>query len=169
MYNSRQQRILAARDALVPLANKAELEPVYWIGGSDEGIDWCRECAEAKIKALRAANPGEEYYLDGGCDLYHCSDGVASCDSCGKALGYSLTEYGVGAEAGHFLENGILDSHGILHERVVFEIVAMLEGAEYTKDEELAAAALRVGEVAVSLLGYDGEVSRYADDGNMTI
>ncbi len=81
----------------------------WWIaGGDDEATDYCRPCAE---KALVAAKDGltseeaENLTLAGG--YVGEEDSRAHCESCGKLLDYTLTNYGVDSELDHFEREGI--------------------------------------------------------------
>lgn len=165
MLRTLEDRFRDAVDALRTAAHRYPIEPVRWIYGADEGIDWCTKCGTAEVERLRAKDPSGEYGLDGGWDLYHEKDGCAFCDKCGQPLGYALTNYGVWEETAHFLENGFLDGFGNFNPGVAFEVTAILEQAPYLDDDELKAAALHVGESASQLVGYSTELARFADDG----
>lgn len=88
----------------------SEALPCHWIHGAnevddlgcDEGSDFCRECAEAKIAAYLEAHPDsdDEIGLDGGWGSDH--DSQPRCDTCGAKLAGSLTDYGVDSEIEHF-------------------------------------------------------------------
>jgi hypothetical protein len=51
---------------ILTAANSIDPKPEHWINGYDEGISFCRPCAEKKIAELKAKAPAEEYTLDGG-------------------------------------------------------------------------------------------------------
>lgn len=80
----------------------------YWITSDSDHIDaaesWCYECAEKEIARLKAAHPGDEFILDGGWGSE--SDGQAFCESCGKILENSFTDYACEEEIAHFLKYG---------------------------------------------------------------
>lgn len=66
----------------------------YWLSNDDSGCTYCRKCAMEALKA----NPGAE--LDGG---FHCEcDSCQHCETCGKLLDYTLTNYGASGEIDHF-------------------------------------------------------------------
>jgi hypothetical protein len=66
----------------------------YWLSNDDCGFTYCRKCA---LQALRA-KPGAE--LDGG---FHCeNDSCQHCETCGRLLDYTLTNYGAAEEINHF-------------------------------------------------------------------
>lgn len=84
--------------------SKISAVPEHWIGGSDEGLSYCRPCGEKEIKKLEAKNPGEEYTLDGG---YRTEgDGQAFCETCQCYLDNSFTDYACGSELDHFDQYG---------------------------------------------------------------
>lgn len=84
------------------LESFANLSPdsVYWLGGdkADQGLSFCRGCAEKRV----AKGDGE--FADGGWGSQE-NDGCCHCEDCGCLLQYSLTDYGVSEELGHFTEN----------------------------------------------------------------
>lgn len=81
----------------------------HWIHGWDEGLSFCRKCAEKKLAELELAEPGKDYCLDGGWVVD--GDGGEFCETCGVRLEKSLTEYGCESEVDHFTDHGFsLDS-----------------------------------------------------------
>ena len=88
-------------------AQSADLEsqPEYWINGADEGLSYCLECCEEKVKQLQQEQPDQEFFVDGG--SYSAEgESVASCMQCGKILENSLTNDGCEEEIDYFLEEG---------------------------------------------------------------
>jgi hypothetical protein len=66
----------------------------YWLSTDDCGYTYCRKCA---LEAL-AASPGAE--LDGG--FFGEGDHSEFCETCGKSLDYTLTNYGASVEIDHY-------------------------------------------------------------------
>jgi hypothetical protein len=64
--------------------------------GHDEGIDYCKECAEASAAEDRRLNPGmaDEIFVDNG-GPWHETESLPECTVCGKPLAGVL----IGAEA----------------------------------------------------------------------
>ena len=105
------------QDLITPCAEKYDTVPEHWIHGWDEGLSFCFECAEKKVAELLAAEPDEDYLVDGGWDSE--GDSQAFCETCGRALDNSYTEYAVKQELDHFEEYGFDlnspdDCHAIL-------------------------------------------------------
>lgn len=86
-------------------AKDEEPKDAYWIYGADAGNDYCQECAEAEIEKLKAAEPDEEYKLDGGWRTEH--DSTPFCETCHCRLDGGLTYYGAEQVLEHFLEHGV--------------------------------------------------------------
>jgi hypothetical protein len=62
-------------------------EPQCWINGDDEGLSYCRKCADEKIKALQKEGKETEFTIGGG--YYGASietQGFDYCETCGKLL-----------------------------------------------------------------------------------
>ena len=76
----------------------------HWIHNGDEGLSYCRECCEKEVAKLLKADPSGEYCVDGGWGIE--GDTTPYCETCGKLLDNTLTEYGCEAEVDHFLRNG---------------------------------------------------------------
>jgi hypothetical protein len=76
----------------------ADLSPEdpHWIcdGVGDEGSDFCRKCALAKIKADGKGQLSMSVAPE--------SDSCLHCSVCGKLLDYTLTGSGADAELAHF-------------------------------------------------------------------
>jgi len=72
-------------------------EVACWLHGlgADEGLDYCRECAEKQVRA------GKAELVDGGY-LRSEHDGCVHCETCGVVLDYMLTDHGVETELTHF-------------------------------------------------------------------
>lgn len=97
------------QDLIAPNAAKFETVPEHWIHDWDEGLSFCRECSEKKIAELLAAEPDAEYMLDGGWVTE--GDSQAFCETCGRPLENSFTNYAAETEIDHFEECGFsLDS-----------------------------------------------------------
>lgn len=81
-----------------------QMEGHYWINGEEEaGNNYCREHAEARLCELKAANPdnSDDYHLSYGYGTSE-EDGQAFCETCGKPLQCTLTDYGTFQELEHF-------------------------------------------------------------------
>lgn len=89
---------------IAPCAAKFETVPEHWIHGWDEGLSFCYECAEKKVAELLAAEPDEEYLVDGGWGAE--GDSQAFCETCHRALDNSYTDYAAEQELDHFEEYG---------------------------------------------------------------
>lgn len=81
-------------DALIKYS-AVEPKPHCWLEDSDDGEDYCRECAEKEVSAERAKFVGGGYGS-------HESDGCRHCCKCGHVLDYSLTDAGARDELRHF-------------------------------------------------------------------
>ena len=91
-------------DYLQAQSDKAELEDMYWVHDDDEGISYCYECAKKKVKEIKSEKPDSDVCLDGGWGTEE--DGMEFCDTCGKPLDCSFTDYGSESEVDHYIENG---------------------------------------------------------------
>ncbi len=73
-----------------------DLKPLHWILGNDEcelfALDFCRSCAEKRIKQYERADPEGEFILDGGWSGIEC-DSPPICEDCGCELQYAPTNY----------------------------------------------------------------------------
>jgi len=76
----------------------------HWIHGADEGLSWCRKCAEKEISRLKALNPDADICLDGGWDTEE--DGPQFCEGCEVSLSCSYTDYGAEQDLQHYEEYG---------------------------------------------------------------
>ena len=85
-------------------SGKAELEDLHWVHGDDEGISYCYDCAVKKVEEIKLKEPESDVCVDGGWGTEE--DGTESCDTCGKPLDCSFTDYGSESEVDHFIENG---------------------------------------------------------------
>lgn len=155
------------RARIAPLANLFDAPPVHWIGGGDEGFDYCFECAEVEVMKLKAKMPDGDFDVDGGWDACREADGSTICHGCSRILGYSLTHYGFLSEVEHFvgteIETPLLPSSA-------YEIDAMLSAAEYDSHAEAITEAIAVGFEAVASIETAEQldhlaICRWADDG----
>lgn len=96
-WGTRADRVNLAVWNMVP--DEFATEPAYWIDGADEGLNYCRLCAEAEVEKINAEEPGS-VGLDGGFDS-QC-DSPRYCECCGKRLAGELTDYGVSQELDHY-------------------------------------------------------------------
>lgn len=87
------------RDLVLTLdryAASVEPPPPWWLSGgdADPSIVYCRGCVEKAV----AQNPDAE--IDGG---FTCEeDGCQHCETCGRLLSYTLTDYGAREEIDHY-------------------------------------------------------------------
>lgn len=105
------------QDLISPCAAKFETVPEHWIHGWDEGLSFCFECAGKKVAELLAAEPDEDYLVDGGWGSE--GDSQAFCETCNRALDNSFTDYAAEQEISYIEENGFdiddpADCHGLL-------------------------------------------------------
>lgn len=136
-------------EILRPLARAASAKSHHWIGGSDnEGLDYCRDCAEVRVAQLKVVNPDGEFFIDGGWEA-HESDGCAHCEACGALLEYSLTNYGVRSEIDHYAKH--MKRKGALPLDEAYHIVAVLEQVEWMDDKRQVLRATKIGQRAVAL------------------
>jgi len=91
-------------DYLRAQLDKAELEDLHWVHGDDDAVPYCYECAVKKVEEIKSREPERDVCVDGGWGTEE--DGPESCDTCGKPLDCSFTDYGSESEIDHFIENG---------------------------------------------------------------
>lgn len=131
---------LAESEALLVLnahANSLDVPFPHWIGGADadQGPSYCRSCAEAEVAAGRAE------YVDGGWQQEN--DGCCHCETCGRLLDYTLTEYGASEEIDHYMGTELA---GPISPEDAFHIAKMLE------QDEKNPQALSIGIQAAELI-----------------
>jgi hypothetical protein len=111
----------------------------------EAGSNWCYACGKARAKHLRrraARKDKAEYTLDGGYPAGD-EDGCAHCEGCGKLLHYSLTDYGVENEPGHFLAHWTLQ--GEFEPKTAYELARVFEHGQHVDD--LAADLARLADI----------------------
>ena len=88
--------VLAVLGRLDDIARAADVPYPRWLSGygADQGLSFCTSCAEKRVAA------GEAESVDGGWP--QDNDGCCHCEDCGRLLDYTLTDYGVTEEMGHF-------------------------------------------------------------------
>jgi hypothetical protein len=91
------------RELLKP-GNRFNVVPEHWIHGDDESRSFCEPCCRKEIARLKKLDPKRELILDGGWDTE--GDSQAFCETCGRALSNTFTDYCAEAELSHFEENG---------------------------------------------------------------
>lgn len=133
------ERLHELFDLIGPLASRANASPVCWIGGDDDGGDYCWSCCRALVKHHNRKVRGRDnkWSVDGGWPDRRESDGNRACSSCGTLLQYWLTRYGVEEELYHFENNPI---NAQLSPVMAYEIEAVLLAAEGTEAETRAIA-----------------------------
>lgn len=88
--------------ALVPQNFLDAIGETYWIDGLDEGLNYCRSCAEDELRRLIAEGRAEAGSCSVGGGFDSSSDRPSYCEGCSKKLNYSPTEYCVFQELEHF-------------------------------------------------------------------
>lgn len=130
---------------LAPMAAEVTVKALHWItlptGGmheSDDGYDWCEDCADKKIAELRAADPehADEYILDGGWGG-HEAESLAHCVGCHCHLRVTLLKYGVYEELAYYRENGFSTKP----EEDAYALENVLAGIAYHGEDDAWAAA----------------------------
>lgn len=128
---------------LSPKASLFEVKPEHWISGedADEGISFCRECAEAEI-----AKRGGELTIDGG----YCgpNDSHAFCETCRCPLEVTLTDHGCEEELHYFEENGfdLTSAEDCYYLLLLFSSAYWGEGEVAERIRRLATAVVRAEE-----------------------
>ncbi len=163
----------AIKAKLWPLARKFDAPPMHWVGGGDEGFDYCFKCAEVEVARLQAKHPdkADDYCVDGGWDGKRESDCSSACKGCRCTLGYSLTHHGFLEEVYHFADSII---GPVVDPGTAYELEAVMDAAEYDSDEDAIATAIRVGLEAVAAIDKAADFDhlatmRWADDGGCAI
>lgn len=135
-----------AEKLLAPVSAKYTTKPEHWIHDWDEGLSFCRECAEKKITELLAEEPDADYVLDGGWGSE--GDSQAFCETCQCALGNSFTTYACENELAYLEEHGIdVNDPGDCHS---FCEIVMAEGCE---SSELFSRIEAIARQAIEKLG----------------
>lgn len=76
---------------------------LHWIsGGKDEATPYCYECAEKEVARILKKNPKADVHVAGGYGTEE--DGPRFCETCGRLLDCTFTDYGVESELEHFAE-----------------------------------------------------------------
>lgn len=118
MTTATQKDVLSDLQRLIsPCAAKYDVVPEHWIHGWDEGLSFCFECAEKKVAELLAAEPDDDYLVDGGWGSE--GDSEAFCETCTRALDNSFTDYAAETVLDYFEESGFSidsppDCHALL-------------------------------------------------------
>jgi hypothetical protein len=94
-------------------------EYAHWIGGtSDQDLSFCRKCAEKEVRKLKRENPYGDFWLDGGWSCQE-SDYPVNCESCGKDLAFTPTDYCVQEEYEAWVEDGLRKSDAYLLDQII--------------------------------------------------
>jgi hypothetical protein len=159
----RDETIHELLDALRPLASQCKVKADHWIrmpnGGSyetDNGSEWCRDCASFMIRHLRKKDPKrrDEYILDGGWASEH--DTPPMCCQCGAKLTASLLTYGGIYELEHFAENPPTPGN-VDH---AYEVSEMISAFLCVSDPQYFAAADEAIEIAHNLVAANSAEGR---------
>ena len=129
--------------AIAKVSARVEAYAEHWIIGTDDGGSYCGECCEKELARLCKCSPEGDYEVDGGWGDTE-SDGQSFCETCGKLLSNSYTDYACESELDHFEEHG-------------FDITAPLDcdslermlGSQVWGEGELAPRMKRLGFSAV--------------------
>lgn len=123
----------------------------YYVETTRQTCDgsYCRECVAAVFVTEQCRLLGDdkaEVWLGMSCGTEN--DHCMRCDTCGRLLSYSLTDYGARDELGHFSRTRF--PRKPLPADTAYEISAMLSGIAYSGEPDEVAAAIRVGRRAVN-------------------
>lgn len=116
-----QERLSALESLLYAAVPPIDPPPLHWLD-SDASYSYCWPCAR-KARWLEMGNVGDPPWeadwfdrdpieenirsgIDGGFDG-SSSDHTEACEMCGCTLRHTLTDYGVGQEIDHFIENPV--------------------------------------------------------------
>ncbi len=124
---------------LEPLARRADVRPYHWVQGGNEAIGYCDKCIDKAVRATRKRYPKDNDIDIGGGYSTQDEEGMACCASCAKLLDYTLTEWGVKEELGHF-ESVPLGKIGPCQ---AYQLCRIFE--EVSKDPETLARIRRLG------------------------
>ena len=133
-----------------PVAATLDPKPSCWIcdyGTDYEFSDYCPECCDRIVEKhnFLGAKYGK-WARAGDWENAPESDSPRRCKSCGCALGYSLSTFGITQELEHF---EYFDMSEPLFAEDAYAIVAILEAAQCSGDAALIARAIAIGEAAV--------------------
>ena len=107
---------------------------------TDEGLLWCKECAEAAVSKALPLLPEEERdaHRLNPAGVSSGEDTPAQCFKCHADLDYLLTDWGIRNELEHFED----EPPSGPYVNLAWQIARLLESAEGTEHEE---AAKRLG------------------------
>jgi hypothetical protein len=96
------------REILTKLFNagaaRVKEDDEYWIHGDDETISYCYKCAKKECTKLLKDNPKGSYIVSGGWG--NEGDSTPFCETCGKRLSNSFTNFACEQEVEHYTKNG---------------------------------------------------------------
>ncbi len=81
-------------------ADKADVGEHYWVHGHGSGESYCERCIDKAVRKAQRLAPDAE--IDASRSPWPDGDGPKSCESCGRTVEYTLTDWGVGADLDHF-------------------------------------------------------------------
>lgn len=132
MTELQQQRFDRCVTFLRALSQAADNEAceVHWLAARnadpDQGPSYCRECCNALVEKGNSEHPDHEYLRDGGWG--YVADGTECCDTCGKQLRCTLSDYGVDSELDNW-EDSRLRLRGKRATYQAFDLLNVLESA----------------------------------------
>lgn len=131
------------RDMSRPLV--ATMSYVHWINArnanTDQGLSYCKCCAQKIVEQSNAANPDHEYFVDGGWSTE--SDVPEHCDDCGETLDCHLTTCGLEYELDHFEAHRIA-LRGKHAAYVAYSMTQILEAAQIVEENALLQRCTRL-------------------------
>ncbi|MFA9261751.1 MAG: hypothetical protein ACEQSB_00125 [Undibacterium sp.] len=146
-------------DQIRLLASTFEDFDLYWIETpkgeheTNDGLDWCYDCARAEFDKLRQDDPEneDEYCLMGG--YVQENDSPKSCAKCGRRLSISLTDCGVHGELAHYEERGVFSNHIAEQAYDLNDMfgASLVGSPEYGAVEAIAAKLLALPEAQAAL------------------
>ncbi len=130
-YVPEVQRLL---DAITPFLPSERPEPAHWITtpDGDLGHEWCASCGYYKLRNLRRHDKErrDDYQLDGGYRTEN--DCFVSCESCGKPLDVTPTDYCINECLRNFEDGGFYEEA----QATAFELVEILDRFEFRYEKE---------------------------------
>lgn len=141
----RMDELLAA---VTPRAEKFEprMRPCHWFNHDPSCENFCPPCARKRLRKLRAEKPGwfVDDSIDGGWDTDH--DSQPHCDTCGRMLRGTLTDYGMEQELDHFRREGVSAKNADDCYSLYAVLVEIDRGDDIYADLRAMVPGIRIGE-----------------------